>query len=317
MAKVSVIIPIYKSEKFLPRTLESVRAQTYSDLEVICVDDCSPDRSKEVIKEYAAKDSRVRYLAHEKNMGAPAFGRNTGLAAAEGDFITFLDHDDTFLPTKLEELLKAMEREKVDFICSNCQLINNATGKVDMLAWGGVSGDPKAGFARRLLEDNFVPPNSTLIRRSVFQVVKGFDTSLKGVDDYDLWYRIVRQFPAAVLNKPLATWRYLNEGSISANQALMIQDETAFYEKVKALPEAAEWEQRIAGERIIRNKGRLANQQLVHKKYEEAVRLYAESGNTAMKTWVSRVPGLVRLAYLARRRVRPQFSPIELVFSHE
>ena len=131
-----------------------------------------------------------------------------------------------------------------------------------MTAWGSIKGDPKSGFAKRLLWDNFVPPNSTLIRRSVFETVQGFDANLKGVDDFDLWYRIARDFKATICEIPLATWRYNNESSISFDQSLMIEDESRFYKKILALPDATNLEKEVCKERISMNQVRLANQKL-------------------------------------------------------
>ena len=314
MGMISVILPVYKSEKYLAATLDSVLAQTYADFEVLCVDDCSPDQSAQIIKEYAAKDSRIHYLSHTQNMGSPAYGRNSGIAAAKGEYITFLDHDDSFLPTKFEVLLSAMETEKVDFISSNCFLVNGKTGNQDMSAWGTITGDPKKGFAKRLLAGNFVPPNSTLIRRSVLDVVGNFDTTLKGVDDYDLWYRIARQFPSTIFPKPLATWRYLNEASISANQALMLQDELVFYEKILNLPDAAEWEKELAQIGIQRDRKRLANLALLNGNYSQAKKMYAEAGLSSLRTATSLAGVIMRWLYQKRLQKNAQFKPLDLEF---
>jgi len=91
--KVSVIIPVYNVEKFLRKCLDSVVNQTLRDIEIICVNDCSPDNSQEILNEYACKDSRLVLLNHEQNKGL-AGTRNTGLAVAKGDYIYFIDSDD-------------------------------------------------------------------------------------------------------------------------------------------------------------------------------------------------------------------------------
>lgn len=320
MAKVSVIIPLYKSAPYITETLDSVLQQTHADLEVLCVDDCSPDNTAEIVRNIAQKDKRVKYLAHSQNQGAPSFGRNTGLAAAQGDFVTFLDHDDTFLPTKLEELLAVMDAEKVDFICSNILLVNNRTGLQDGQAWGKVTGDSKAGFAKRLLKGNFVPPNSTLIRRRVLDTVKQFDTSLKGSDDFDFWYRIARQFPSLAYPKPLATWRYLNEKSISANDILMLKDEANFYNKIVETEglDGQAWsqdEKEEAGRGRSRNWMYLGNRYLIKADYKQAYHYYQISGTTKMLRPLKIAPALVRQAYLFKLKKASVFAPLNLDFS--
>ena len=208
-----------------------------------------------------------------------------------------------------------MERQQVDFICSNCLLVNASTGSTDMLAWGSVTGNPKSGFRRRLLEDNFVPPNSTLVRRRVFERVGTFDTSLKGVDDYDLWYRIAREVPCSVLTKPLCTWRYQNSSSISADQSLMLEDELVFYQKLLALPDVTEEEREVGMEHSKRNRRRLGNQALQAGAYQQAAAAYREADASLLVALTLAAGPLLKAGYAAKRRTVPQFSPINLDFS--
>lgn len=107
MAKVSVIIPVYNAEQYLRQCLDSVVNQTLEDIEIICVDDGSTDSSVAILKEYAARDSRVR-LIREKNRGAGA-ARNQGLREANGDYLSFLDADDFFEPQMLEKAVAQAE----------------------------------------------------------------------------------------------------------------------------------------------------------------------------------------------------------------
>ena len=91
--KISVIIPVYNVEKYLAECLDSCVNQTLRDIEIICVDDCSPDGSITILKKYAKKDSRIKIIRHETNMGLGA-ARNTGIANALGEYIWFVDSDD-------------------------------------------------------------------------------------------------------------------------------------------------------------------------------------------------------------------------------
>ena len=100
---VSVIVPIYNVEDYLRPCIESIQNQTYSDLEIILVDDGSPDNSGKICDEYAAKDARIRVL-HNQNGGA-ARARNAGIEAATGEYISFVDGDDSIKDTMIEELL--------------------------------------------------------------------------------------------------------------------------------------------------------------------------------------------------------------------
>lgn len=112
--KVSVIIPVYNVEKFLDRCVASVIDQTMNDLEIILVDDGSPDRSPVMCDEYKEKDSRIRVI-HKKN-GGLASARNAGLKIASGEYIFFLDSDDWLEPNGLKHLCKLADEYKVDFV---------------------------------------------------------------------------------------------------------------------------------------------------------------------------------------------------------
>ena len=107
--KVSVIVTCYNQEAFLNESLGSVARQTYRDWECIIIDDGSTDTSAQIAKSWQEKDARFRYFYQENKKVSGA--RNAGLSKVEGDLIQFLDGDDIFLPTKLEESVKAFSRE--------------------------------------------------------------------------------------------------------------------------------------------------------------------------------------------------------------
>ena len=116
MNKISVIIPIYNVEKYLARCLDSVISQTYTNLEIICVNDCSPDNSHLILQEYATKDKRIKIITREKNGGLSA-ARNSGLKVATGKYIYFLDSDDWITPDFLEKMYTAITTQKQDAVC--------------------------------------------------------------------------------------------------------------------------------------------------------------------------------------------------------
>ena len=124
--KVSVIIPIYNVEKYLRKCLDSVIQQTYSNLEIICIDDGSPDNCGAIIDEYAQKDKRV-IVIHQKNSGVST-ARNRGLDIATGDYITFVDPDDWIEPHCYESAIKVFQNDKtIDLVQWAANIINNRT----------------------------------------------------------------------------------------------------------------------------------------------------------------------------------------------
>ena len=111
---VSIVVPIYKVERYLEQCIESILAQTYQNIEVILVDDGSPDACPAMCDAYAARDSRVQVI-HQENQGAgPA--RNTGLVAARGEYVIFLDSDDIYLPQMLARMMARAEKHHADVV---------------------------------------------------------------------------------------------------------------------------------------------------------------------------------------------------------
>ena len=115
MPKVSIIIPVYKVEEFLPECLDSVLAQTFKDFEAICVNDGSPDKCGKILEEYAKKDKRIKVITQE-NQGL-SMARNNGLKQASGEYILFLDSDDFIHPQLFEICVSLAEKEKAQMVC--------------------------------------------------------------------------------------------------------------------------------------------------------------------------------------------------------
>jgi len=113
--KITVMIPVYNTAKYLPACLDSVLSQSMKDFEIVAVNDASTDNSPDILAEYAAKDPRIRIENHEKNKGLLA-GRLTGIKAAKGKYIMFLDSDDCFIPGVLKNVLRTAEKNDADIV---------------------------------------------------------------------------------------------------------------------------------------------------------------------------------------------------------
>ena len=108
MYKLSVVIPVYNTEQYLPRCIESLINQTYKNIEFIFVNDCSPQNAEEIIKEYQKKDSRIKYVTYEKNRGLFR-ARMAGAEKATGEYIAFMDSDDYATLDYYNTLVKCAE----------------------------------------------------------------------------------------------------------------------------------------------------------------------------------------------------------------
>ena len=124
MPKVSVIIPVYNTEKYLRRCFDSVVNQTLSDIEIICINDCSTDNSLEILQEYASKDKRIKLIDFKVNKGA-AIARNIGIDAATGEYIGFVDSDDFVDLDFYEKLYKKAAETGADAVKGKLFLYDN------------------------------------------------------------------------------------------------------------------------------------------------------------------------------------------------
>ena len=119
--KISIIVPCYNAEKFLHKCLDSLINQTLTDVEIICVNDCAKDSTAEILEEYAKSDKRISIVTHEKNQGLSA-ARNSGIAVAKGEYISFIDSDDFADVTMMEKLYNKAIKTGADLVIGNLDL---------------------------------------------------------------------------------------------------------------------------------------------------------------------------------------------------
>jgi len=121
--KISVIVPIYNTEKYLDKCLTSILNQTMQEIEIICVDDCSSDDSCLIVEKFIEQDSRLSLIRHKENKG-PGGARNTGILAARADFLASVDSDDYIKPEMMKTLWDASENGKFDIVCCGFKVVN-------------------------------------------------------------------------------------------------------------------------------------------------------------------------------------------------
>ena len=134
MPKVSVIVPVYNVEKYLPECLDSIINQTFSDIEIICINDGSTDNSLKLLEKYALRDSRIKVITKENDGLGRA--RNTGLEHVTAKLVCFIDSDDYFTNDAIEKLYNAYQKTKADIIVAKAQLFKDITNeKIDVRGW--------------------------------------------------------------------------------------------------------------------------------------------------------------------------------------
>lgn len=205
MSKVSVIVPVYNGAETISKTLESVLAQTYKDIEIIVVNDGSTDDTLSVIS--AFEKDRVRVFS-QKNSGAPA-ARNYGLAQAKGDYISFIDADDLWSKDKVESQVAVLDHSdpKVGVVYSWTALIDSKDTVFSYLPKKACIGD----VYKRILTTNFlISGSNAMIRKVCIDQVGGMDTSLKYTDDWDFFIRLASVCHFSVVPKYQIYYRQSN-----------------------------------------------------------------------------------------------------------
>ena len=181
---VSVVIPSYNRSQYIAETIESVLTQTYRNIEVIVIDDGSTDNTSEVVDRYLP---RIKYV--RQNNSERGASRNHGLRLANGDFISFLDSDDLWLPEKLAKDIEIFDKSpKAGIVYSDVVLIDASGKLIKLVKRHGYSGR----VTEQLLVDNFVSIGAHLIRTTVVRDIGGFreERKLSGSEDWEMWVRL-------------------------------------------------------------------------------------------------------------------------------
>lgn len=203
---VSVIVPNYNYADFIGKTLESVLNQTYTDTEIIVVDDCSTDDSRSIVRSYGEK---VRLVEQKENQGV-SNARNRGVAESEGEYIAFLDADDIWLPDKIERQLEIFRDDsEVGFVHCSVTLIDPDEQPMSDITDGG-----KGHIADAFLTFNggaVIGAGSTgILLRDVFEDVGGFDPRLSTAADWDFCYRVATKYKIGFVDQPKVLYRVHN-----------------------------------------------------------------------------------------------------------
>jgi len=212
-ALVSIITPVFNSQKYISNTIESVLSQTYLQWEHILVDDCSSDNSAALIKSYVARDPRIKYHCLEKNSGA-GIARNKAIELAKGNYIAFLDSDDLWHPEKLDMQLLFMQKNGYHFSFTDYDMINENGQKLSKL----MIAKPVLTYKKALFKN---PIGCLTAMYDVDFFGKEYMPVIRKRQDYGLWLKLLKKTDGYGLNECLASYRIGNE-SISANKIALI-----------------------------------------------------------------------------------------------
>lgn len=200
---ISIILPVYNGELFLSEAIESCLNQSYQNFELIIVNDCSTDKSLNISKSYAAKDSRIIIIDNKENKKLPE-SLNIGHKKAVGEYITWTSDDNILKNNFLEALVASLKNNKADIVYSNYDII---------LADGSLKRIHNVGPTEHLVFGNKIGA-SFLYKKEVFDKLNGFDDSLFLLEDYDFWLRASIRFKLFQIKDNLYQYR-LHESSLT------------------------------------------------------------------------------------------------------
>lgn len=303
MKKFSVIIPVYKVEKYIAATVQSVLQQTYKEFELLIIDDGSPDQSVEICQQFT--DPRIKII-RQQNRGL-AGARNTGIRQAQGEYLAFLDGDDLWLPQKLEKHLAHLENSiDVGVSFSRSAFISEAGEELGTYLMPQI----KDITVPCLLRDTVIGNGSAaVIRREVFDAIRFqddlygaiedfyFDEHFRRAEDIECWLRIVIQTSWQIEGIPefLTLYRVNSEG-LSANFLKQFESWEKVFEKIRsyAPEQLAQWENlarayqlRYLARSAVRMQAGKVAVQLIHRALFTYWRIVLEEPRRTVLTWVA------------------------------
>lgn len=214
MPTISVVVPAYNAERTILETIQSVQKQTFSDFEIIVIDDGSTDKTVELLK--TVQDSRLKVFSYS-NGGLPV-ARNRGISQSIGAFITFLDADDLWTSDKLELQLAALQKNPKAGLAYSWTLIMDEKGEN---FYPGKSLSFEGNVYPKLLLSNFIASGSNaMLRREAIESVGEFDAELRSCEDWDYWLRVAPNWHFVVVPKAQIFYRQ-SSGAMSSKVDVM------------------------------------------------------------------------------------------------
>lgn len=315
MPSVSVIMPAYNAETYLPTAVESVLRQSFSDLELLIIDDGSSDGTLAIAQGYAARDARVRVLA-QANAG-PGPARNAAFRAATGRFFAFLDSDDEWDESFLDEQVGVLNaRPDVDVVVGNAR---NRGGLHHGEPARPVRGEGLPITLAEILADETCLFIMSVFRREAVDAIGGFDPALLTNEEYEMWIRAALAGSTFTRHtKPLG-WYSCRPGSLSSSDTRMLSGILRVFAKTRPLLAAGSPERAILDRQVARFEAELsaaeARDSLARGDSREAARhmaaLHARRGGIGVAIGAALLrlaPRAALWAYRTRRQVRMRWS---------
>lgn len=224
---VSVITPTYNCADFIGETIESVQAQTYSQWEMVIVDDCSTDNTKDIVESYIKNDNRIKYYCLENNSGA-AVARTKAMQLANGEYMAFLDSDDLWTIDKLEKQITYMKEKDIAFSCTAYEQIDEKGESLNRI----IKTVPKTDYNRLLLD---CPVGNSTVMYSVQKMGKFEVPNIRKRNDDALWLQMLKK-ERYIYGMEAVLMKYrIRQNSISSNKFKVIKYHWILYRDIEHL----------------------------------------------------------------------------------
>jgi len=224
---VSIITPTYNCGKYISQTIESILKQTYRNWEMIIVDDCSSDDTKEIVEKYKCKDKRINYYLLAQNSG-PAIARNKAMEIAAGSYMAFCDSDDIWVYDKLEKQINWMEKNNIYFSCTYYDQVGEDGNSLDRV----IKAPRRISYNRQLLD---APIGNSTVVYSVEKMGKFEVPNIRKRNDDALWFRMYKkEMYCYALPCVLMHYR-IRKGSVSSNKVQLIKYHWKLYREIEHL----------------------------------------------------------------------------------
>ena len=229
---VSINLCCYNSEKYLRETLDSIVSQTYKDWELVIINDGSSDSTEKIIREYIVQDYPIVYH-YQENKGIGA-SRNEALKRSQGEFIAFIDHDDIWLPDKLEKQIPLFHDQEVCLVFSNYMAIYPNGKKVLGSAFFSFH---RGNIFKQLLKNNFIVLSTAVVRKAIANEHNGFP-HYRYSEEYELFLKIAKKYRIDFVGEPMAEFRYHQTNSSFLFMETQLREILEIYDYWSSDPDA-------------------------------------------------------------------------------
>ena len=218
MPKISINLCCYNGQNYLREALDSVIAQTYKDWDLVFIDDGSTDSTGQIIQEYIDLGFPIA-CRHQENKGL-GYSRNKALELSTGEYIAFIDHDDVWLPEKLEQQMELFRKDReLALVYSDCFNVYPGNRKIPVSKYFRLY---RGRVFERLLATNFIVMSTVIARKDVIEEFGGFP-NYKICEEYDLFLKIAHKYPINYVPEPLALYLY-HEDNSSRNLEITLEE---------------------------------------------------------------------------------------------